>query len=717
MMQTNKNRFIPIVIVWLISMLFLSVGIGCSMTNDSNSESSSNMEIPEETISETIVDDSENFESEESELYSSYESVIESENQSETLSENQSEESETESETEIESETQTESERESENENESENETPIEDTIMITAPVGEVFPYVNAAKAYLQAGEGADVANYFRLMDNAYAPIQVEWEYEGENVSTFIVRYATKADFSNAILVEVSSSKRSIDLYNLYRGTTYYVSVEALNFEGETLDLAESEFQTTSLGPRVMNIDAIHNVRDLGGYETSFGKTIVQGIAYRGGSLTPPPKDIYTSNLTDEGKRYMSEVMGIKAELDFRNAEESGVSGGSVIPGATLTYITVGGYSAAFTSKEGYRKIFSYLADENNYPLYYHCTGGADRTGTVTFLLHALLGVSELECIQGYEFTSFSTYNIRNAHSGDWANNYFQPFLTTLKSYPGNSLQEKTENYLLSIGVTETEIYNIKAIFFGEPTKATIYAPTSYIKNVDGDLVLSLVGKKNPSKVYLGNVETDFTYSNGKIIITPEQLPSLPDGNTFGKVVFNDGTETEFTLDWKELNIVTMNQIFAFNEQGEVKLTANRTPLESTGTIGYGKTALVKMQTTTVTNTEGGLRVFIGSYGFECRGGEIRPYTIDANGTMKEVTRNAGMHLPNTMFNGGATLYMTVKIINNKPVLTIKVENGNSTYEHTYVFPSRIANEIPETNMKMTFWIRTDAVTSLTIYA
>jgi hypothetical protein len=160
-----------------------------------------------------------------------------------------------------------------------------------------------------------------------------------------------------------------------------------------------------------------------------------------------------------------------------------------------------------------------------------------------------------------------------------------------------------------------------------------------------------------------------------------------------------------------------MNQIFAFNEQGEIKLTANRTPLESTGTIGNGNTALVKMQTTTVANTEGGLRVFIGSYGFECRGGELRPYTKDANGTMTEVARNTGMHLPNTMFDGEATLYMTVKIINNKPVLTIKVENGNSTYEHTYVFQSRIANEIPETNMKMTFWIRTDAVTSLTIYA
>ena len=654
-------------------MLFILVVAGCGMMFDSNLESSSQAEFSEVTISETSDgDDGENFESKES-LNESKESL-------------------------------------------NENEMPTEDALMITAPVGEVFPYVDEVKAYLQAGEGADVADYYRAMDNAYAPIQVKWKYDAEYARTFLVRYATKKDFSDAISVEVGASKRSVDLYNLYRGTIYYVSVAAINSGGVTLDIAESEFQTTSLGPRVMNIDAIHNVRDLGGYETLFGKTIVQGIAYRGGSLTPPPKDIYTSNLTDEGKQYMSEIMGIKAELDFRNAEESGIDGDSVIPGATLTYITVGGYSDVFTRfQEGYRKIFSYFADENNYPLYYHCTGGADRTGTVTFLLHALLGVSELECIQGYELTSFSTYNIRSAHSGYWAE-YFQPFLATLKTYQGNSLQEKTENFLLSIGVTETEIYNIKAIFFGEPTKATIYAPTSYIKNVDGDLVLSLVGKKIPSKLYLGNVEIDFTYSGGKIIVTPAQLPSLPDGNTLGKVVFDDGTETEFRFEWKELNIVTMNQIFVFNEQGEVVLTADRTPLESTGLIGYGKTALVKMQTTTVENTNGGLRVFIGSYGFECRGGELRPYTIDANGTMKEVARETGMLLPNTLFDVGATLYMSVEIIDNKPVLTIKAEKGNSIYEYTYVFQSRIANEIPELSAKMTFWIRTDAVTSLIIY-
>jgi hypothetical protein len=107
--------------------------------------------------------------------------------------------------------------------------------------------------------------------------------------------------------------------------------------------------------------------------------------------------------------------------------------------------------------------------------------------------------------------------------------------------------------------------------------------------------------------------------------------------------------------------------------------------------------------------------MLIGSYGFECRGGELRPYTLDANGTMKEVARDTGMGLSATLLNNGATLYMSVEIVGETAVLTLSVE-GNTTYDYTYVFAKRVANEISSENAKMGFWIRTDAVTSLTVY-
>ena len=115
----------------------------------------------------------------------------------------------------------------------------------------------------------------------------------------------------------------------------------------------------------------------------------------------------------------------IKTEIDLRAPTEAGSHSESVIPGASLIYIPLGAYGDAFSDssvgKQAYRKLFSTLANENNYPIYYHCTGGADRTGTISFLLNALLGLDEETLIKDYEFTSFSVYHMRNTKEGDYA--------------------------------------------------------------------------------------------------------------------------------------------------------------------------------------------------------------------------------------------------------------------------------------------------------
>ena len=334
---------------------------------------------------------------------------------------------------------------------------------MITSPKGEVYPYVDEVKEYLQAGTGADVGGYAPGVSVAQSSVKLTWECDSERVTQYVVEYARKSDYSDAIIQTVSKKKKTLLLYNLYKATKYYVRITAYEDEDVILE-EESTFMTTALGPRFMSIAGIYNVRDLGGYTTSFDKRTVQGILYSGGALLPA--DVYDCNLTDEGKEYMSEVLGIKTEIDFRTPEEAGNYGGSPIPNAKLKYVTLGGYADAFR-QVGYKEVFSMLADVNNYPVYMHCTGGADRTGTISFLLNALLGVSETELVQDYELTSFSVYGQRNTKRGEYSK-YFQEFLERLNAYTGSTLQEKTENYMLSIGVTAEEISSIKAIMFGE---------------------------------------------------------------------------------------------------------------------------------------------------------------------------------------------------------------------------------------------------------
>ncbi len=273
--------------------------------------------------------------------------------------------------------------------------------------------------------------------------------------------------------VILSASKEKYNVYNLLKATNYYVRVTALLDSGES-KIAETSFRTTDLGPRVLNVGGIYNVRDLGGYLLESGERTLQGKIFRGGALSKSTDTTYDYvKLNDKGAAFMSETLGIKTDFDLRNAQENLGLIESPIPGAKLEYYACGSYSSAFTDKEVFAKVFSALSDETRYPVYFHCTGGADRTGTIAFLLNALVGVDELTCIQDYELTSFSIYGTRDARDDT---GLFKPFLEKLKTFPGDTLAEKTENYMLSIGVSETEIYNIRAIMLGKPTKTSVSA-------------------------------------------------------------------------------------------------------------------------------------------------------------------------------------------------------------------------------------------------
>ena len=103
------------------------------------------------------------------------------------------------------------------------------------------------------------------------------------------------------------------------------------------------------------------------------------------------------------------------------------------------------------------RALFADLADPNNYPMYLHCTYGRDRTGTICYLLEALLGVSDTDLRREYELTTFAY--------GSVASEDFAAFVTGIDVMEGSTTQEKVENYLLSIGVTPEEIESIRSIF------------------------------------------------------------------------------------------------------------------------------------------------------------------------------------------------------------------------------------------------------------
>lgn len=318
------------------------------------------------------------------------------------------------------------------------------------------YSYNASARAYLTA-ENPTVDDYAVLMTDSAQDIKIVLECPVEGAK-FKVEYGTRADYSDA--VTVNTTGKSIAANNLLRNTKYYVRITA-TANGITRQ-AESSFKTADIGPRVMTVGGITNVRDLGGYETSFGKTTLQGLAFRGAQL-----DIKgTSRLTAQGAELLGTDIALGLEIDLRTASETGGLTKSVVTSAKYLNSRIGSYTAAFSSdqKELFRQIFASYADVNNYPIYVHCVYGADRTGTVCYILNALLGVDEKTLIQDYEFTTFSDAGLRSAAT----NAEMKAFLSSFCALSGDTPAEKAENYLLSIGVTSEEISTIRGIFFGE---------------------------------------------------------------------------------------------------------------------------------------------------------------------------------------------------------------------------------------------------------
>ena len=186
---------------------------------------------------------------------------------------------------------------------------------------------------------------------------------------------------------------------------TYYWKVVGDNGEQSDRD----QFHIADLPMRFLTVDGAANIRDVGGWETLDGKKVAYGKLYRGGMLNGHnggPK------LTEDGIYTMSQRLGIRMELDLRSvSDSSGQNANYFNPELPYEMISLGQYDHILSSgsaKSALKRIFELLADESNYPIYYHCNAGADRTGTLTFLINGLLGVSYEDLTRDFEVTSFS---------------------------------------------------------------------------------------------------------------------------------------------------------------------------------------------------------------------------------------------------------------------------------------------------------------------
>lgn len=160
---------------------------------------------------------------------------------------------------------------------------------------------------------------------------------------------------------------------------------------------------------------------------------------------------------SEEEGAWLLKSFGIKTDIDLRSDSECfGMTGSPLGPSVTWRQISSSAYSGlqADSGRSSFRKVFKVFLDEKNYPIDFHCIAGQDRTGSVAFILGALLGVETNELYLDWEVTGFWNHEIKLNHK-----ERFDHLVDGFKkNFPAPTIQESVEKYVLSLGFSEKEI-------------------------------------------------------------------------------------------------------------------------------------------------------------------------------------------------------------------------------------------------------------------
>ena len=107
---------------------------------------------------------------------------------------------------------------------------------------------------------------------------------------------------------------------------------------------------------------------------------------------------------------------------------------------------------------------FRLFCDRKNYPIYFHCIGGADRTGTLAYVLNGVLGVSQHEAETDWESTFYPRIPDENPDLQFWCRE--SHFNDGLAKYgdANTSWNERVVLYMKDCGITDEEIARFREI-------------------------------------------------------------------------------------------------------------------------------------------------------------------------------------------------------------------------------------------------------------
>jgi protein-tyrosine phosphatase len=234
-------------------------------------------------------------------------------------------------------------------------------------------------------------------------------------------------------------------------------------------------------GVRMIYTPSVWNVRDLGGWACTGGR-VKYGKIFRGGHF---------GNISAVDKAMIVDWLGVATDIDLRNNGETGSITASPLGGSVEYYHqSLDFYANAVSTSAASARTVAVLKKvmvcvAANKPCYFHCMSGADRTGTIAYLLLSLLGVSQSDKDKDYELTAFSdeadgkrfrssNYNVTNGNGWYPLIKYFRD------TYAGENDNEKVVAWAVANGIASAEINAFRAAMISGDAGEVVVPPQEY---------------------------------------------------------------------------------------------------------------------------------------------------------------------------------------------------------------------------------------------
>lgn len=217
------------------------------------------------------------------------------------------------------------------------------------------------------------------------------------------------------------------------------------------------------------------NVRDLGGWACD-GGTVKYGLLIRGGRITAEDRNVLVGEL------------GVQHEIDLRGKEGRDPSDGDVATESPLgndVWFTIAQKAAmyALTPVETWQTYLRCVIDAVTHrePVYFHCTAGADRTGTLACVLEGLLGMSQSDIDKDYELTTFYSGSGTDALARRRNESEWKRLISAINAVSGDTFRDKCARFAVgTCGMTMADINAYRAAMInGTPETLHWYLPVT----------------------------------------------------------------------------------------------------------------------------------------------------------------------------------------------------------------------------------------------